>query len=240
VKRFAALGALLVLVAGSAAALEPSNATLEALRQRAVRGTSGTVEGRIYVERTKPDAPDTPLPGVGLLLVPRSDELLARLETAKRNARESMKGFREAAPVIRAAVEAYELQLWRAGYPDAAVRTSTNAEGAFRAEVPAGAWILVAERSVFVPTVPPSASPASTAQVLDPLARYTTSAYQHFLPAARLAGYDAVTVWLRELTIEEGGTLALDLHDRAIWLSGVAEETDTPRRIRFAPTGRMR
>jgi hypothetical protein len=237
VKRLAALGALVVLVAGSALAVEPSPSSLEELRQRGVRKIGGTIEGRIYVERTKPDAPDAALPGVGILLVPRSSDLLERLETAKRNARESLKGFREAAPVVRAALEDYERRLWEAGYPDAAVRTSTDAAGAFHAELPAGAWLLVAERRVFVPTTTPRASEAPTAEALDPLARYTTSAYRHFLPTARLVGFDAVTVWLREIEVDAGGTIALELHDRGIWLSGVAEETDVPRRARFAPKG---
>jgi hypothetical protein len=237
VKRLAALGALCLLVVGSAVALEPSSSALEELRQRGLRKIGGTVEGRIYVERTRPNAPDTALPGVGVLLVPRSVDLLDRLESAKRNARESVKGFREAAPTVRTVLDEYEHRLWEAGYPEVAVRTSTDADGAFRAEVPAGAWLLVAERSVFVATTTPRASPTPTAQALDPLARYTTSQYQHFLPSARLLGFDAVTVWLREIDVGAGGTIALDLHDRGIWLSGVAEEADVPRRGRFAPKG---
>lgn len=240
VTRLAAVGALLLLAAGPTLAVEPAASALEELRQRGVRKITGTIEGRVYIERLKPDAPDIALVGVGVLLVPRADDLLERLETAKRGARESMRGFREAAPTVRAAVDEHELQLWQAGFPDAAVRTSTNAAGVFRVELPAGAWVLVAERSVFVslsstrPGVPPSASS------LDPLARYATSAYQHFLPSAKLVGYDAVTVWLRELSVEAGQTVALDLHDRGVWLSGVAEETDVPRRVRFAPGGRKR
>jgi hypothetical protein len=245
VKRLAALGALLVLLAGPAvlvhgAVQTPSAAALEELRQRGFRKLRGTIEGRVYVERTKPDAPDTAVPGVGILLVPRSADLLEQLETAKRNARESLKGFREAAPSIRAMLEEYEQRLYRAGYPDAAVRASTDAAGAFRAELPAGSWLLVALRSVYVPTTTHHAPPAPTMQALDPLARYTTSAYQHFLPRARLMGFDAVTMWLREVEVDAGSTLALELHDRGIWLNGVAEETDVPRRARFAPKGRER
>jgi hypothetical protein len=240
VTRFIALAALLVLGAGAAVALEPSPAVLEELRQRGLRKLGGTVEGRIYVERTRPDAPDTALAGVGIVIVPRSRDLLERLESAKRNARESMQGFREAAPAVHAALEAHEQRLWEAGYPDAAVRTSTDAAGAFRAELPAGAWLLVAERSVFVATTPPRPGATATAQALDPLARYTTPQYQHFLPAARLLGFDAVTVWLREIEVDAGATIALDLHDRGVWLSGVREENDVPRRGRLAPKGPLR
>jgi hypothetical protein len=234
---------LVAAMAGAASAQEPSipsPSTLEELRQRGVRKVAGVVEGRIYVERAKPNDPDTVLAGVGVLVVPRSGELLERLDTAKRNARESVQGFRDAAPTVRGAVEAYEQRLWEAGYPDAAVRTSTDASGAFRAEVPAGAWILVAERSIFVPTTTVRPAPPPTAQVLDPLARYTTSAYQHFLPSAQLLGYEAVTVWMREIEVGPGATITLDLHDRGIWLSGVAEETDVPRRMKFSPKGHLR
>lgn len=238
-RRLAALGVLLV-VAAPALAVEPSAPALETLRQGFVRKSTGRVEGRVYIERARPNAPDDPLAGVSILLVPRSDELLDRLEGLKRQARESMRGFREAAPATRAALEDAETQLWKAGYPEAAVRTSTDAAGAFRAELPAGAWLLAAERSVFVPVQSARGGAAPTPQALDPLARYATSSYQHFLPSARLVGYDAVTIWLRELNVESGQAVTLELHDRGVWLSGVAEETETPRRIRFAPGGRKR
>ena len=195
---------------------------------------------RVYIERAKPNVPDAPLVGVSVLLLPHSDERLERLELLKRQARETMRGFRAAAPSARALLEGYEVQLWEAGYPEAAVRTSTDGGGAFRVEIPAGAWLLIAERSIFVPVQSARGGGAPTAQALDPLARYATSSYQHFLPSTRLIGYDAVTMWLRELTVESGQTVSLDLHDRGVWLSGIAEESDTPRRVRFAPGGRKR
>jgi hypothetical protein len=235
VRRFAVVGVLLVLAA-PAPAVEPSLRMLEELRQRA----RGTVEGRMYIERAKPNVPDDPLVGVSIFVLPHSDDRLERLEALKRQSRESMQGFREAAPGVRALLEAYEMELWEAGYPDAAVRTSTDATGVFRAELPAGTWLLVAERSVFVPVQQARGGGTPTAQALDPLARYATSSYQHFLPTARLVGYDAVSIWLRELTVESGQTVSLELHDRGVWLSAVAEEMETPRRTRFAPGGRKR
>ena len=235
----AVLGAVLVLVV-PALAVEPAVPALEDLRQRFVRNTTGTVAGRVYIERARPNAPDDPLVGVSILVLPRSDERLERLEALKRQARESIQGFREAAPSVRAILEEYEMQLWRLGYPEAAVRTSTDATGAFRAELPAGAWLFVAERSVFVPVQAARASGGPSVLALDPLARYSSNSYQHFLPSGRLVGYDAVSVWLRELSVESDQTVALDLHDRGVWLSGVAEETETPRRLRFAPGGRKR
>lgn len=232
--------AMVVLMSGSAVAVEPPVSALDELRQRAVREITGTVEGRVYIERAKPNAPDDPLVGVSVLIVPRAEDLLERLEGVKRDSRESMRGFRDAVPIVRAAVEDHERELWQAGYPDAAVRTSTDATGTFRAQLPAGTWVLIVERSVFVPIHSTRPGAAPSASTLDPLARYSTSAFQHFLPTARLAGYDAVSLWLRELSVESGQTVAIDLHDRGLWLSGVAEETEAPRRIRFAPGGRKR
>jgi len=232
--------ALLIVVTTPAMAEPPSPAALEALRRRGLAKMSGTVDGRMYLERAKPNAPDEPLAGVGVLLVPRSDTLREQLDSLKRQARDSMRGFREAAPAVRAALEEHERELWQAGYPDVAVRVATDAAGAFRAVLPAGAWLLVAERRVFVPVHTSRVPDAPSASALDPLARYSTLAYQHFLPTARLVGFDAVTVWLRELGVAAGETVTLELHDRGVWLSGLAEETEAPRRVRFTPGGRKR
>jgi hypothetical protein len=129
-------------------------------------------------------------------------------------------------------VDDYETELWRKGYPDVAIRAVTDATGAFRAVVPAGPWVMFAERSVFVAIHANRTQEAPSVSVFDPLARYSTSQYQHFQKVAKLTGFDAVSVWLRELDVETGRTVALELHDRGVWLSGVVEETETPRRLR--------
>jgi len=229
-----------IVVVAPALAEPPSPAALEELRRRGTAKITGTVEGRVYIERPKPDAPDEPLRGIGVLIVPRAEDLLERLDAMKRQARESLRGFRDAAPMIRAALDEHELHLWQAGYPDAAIRTSTDTDGAFRAVVPAGAWVLVVERNVMVPVHYTRSPEPPSGSALDPLARYATGAYQHFLPTARISAFDAVTVWLREVTVAAGETIALDLHDRGVWFSGVAEESEVPRRVRFAPSGRKR
>jgi hypothetical protein len=233
-------GALLLLATAHAATAQPSADALAELRQRILQGKTATVEGRLYVERTRPNVPDEPLVGVGVLLVPRSPELVDRLDALKRASRESMQGFRGAAPGVRALLESYEQRLWHAGYPDAAVRTATDATGAFRTEVPAGSWLLVAERSVYMPVQEPKSAGTPTAIALDPLARCSTTAYQHFQPTARLLGFDAVSLWVRQVDVEAGRTATLELHDRGIWLSGVAEDHDTERRLRFSSGGRKR
>jgi hypothetical protein len=228
------------VVALAAPALAQTSATLETLRQRSLANAVGIVEGRAYLERSKPSAPDEPLAGVSLLFLPRADELLAALEETKREARESMRGFRDAAPTVRHALEEHEMRLWRAGYPEAAVRVGADADGKFRVDLPAGAWLLVAQRSVFVPVQTARDAPAPPATAIDALARYSTNAYQHFLPTTRLTGFDAVSIWLRELTLAQGETLSVELHDRGVWLSGVIEEADHPRRVRLGDTGRRR
>ena len=239
-KRLAIVAPLLLLVASAGVAEERPTVALEELRQRTLGRTVGTVEGRVYLERARPNAADEPLVGVGVLLVPRSADLLEYLETVKRQSRDSVRGFREAAPLMRAAFDEYEADLWRAGYPDIAIHTSTDGAGAFRAEVPAGAWLLVVQRSVFVPLHSARPTTPPTATSLDPLARYSTSAYQHFLPIARLTGFDAVSVWLRDVDVEPAQRVALELHDRGVWFSGVAEESDVARRARITGGSRRR
>jgi hypothetical protein len=234
VRRLAVAVALVLAASVAGVAQEVSFASLAELRERGMRGATGTIEGRAYLERRRPTEADEPLVGASVIIVPRARELVDRLESAKRQSRESMRGFREAAPIARAVLDGYELDLWHAGYPDAAVRAATDADGVFRAVVPAGAWLVVLTRTIFLPIdrTPPGAPPRS-ASSLDPLARYSVSAYQHFLPSARVTGFDAVSVWLREADVEAGERIVMELHDRGVWLSGVMEETTVPRRLRI-------
>jgi hypothetical protein len=240
VKRLALVATVLLTLVGAGLAQEPARSGLETLRQQILGGATGIVEGRLYMEGRKPNDPNDPLVGIGVLIVPRSAELLDYLETVKRQSRESIDGFRDAARATRTAINGYELRLWRMGYPDVAIRAVTDATGAFRAVVPPGAWVMLAERSVFVTirSARPGGSP--TANALDPLAVYATSQYQHFHKVAQLTGFDAVSVWLREVDVQAGQTVALDLHDRGVWLTGVIEETDTPRRGRIVGGGHAR
>src|SRR5262249_13099006 len=90
VRRLVLVTVLLGAAVGLTSAQEPSPATLEALRQRLIQGVTATVEGRIYMEGRKPNDPPEPLVGIGVLIVPRSRELLDELERLKRQARESV------------------------------------------------------------------------------------------------------------------------------------------------------
>jgi hypothetical protein len=232
--------AAVVLLAAIAGAQEPTASDLEALRQRGLRGATAIVEGHIYMEGRKPKDPSEPVAGVGVLLVPRSADLLEHLEAVKRRSRESAEAFRDAAPAAHAAIEEYETELWQRGYPDAAIRAVTDERGVFSAVVPAGAWTVVVQRRTYVPIRAQKAESQPSASALDPLARYSTSQYQHFLKVAPLTGFDAVSVWLREVDVEAGQHVVLDLHDRGVWLSGVIEETATPQRVRNTGRGPRR
>jgi hypothetical protein len=245
--RLRALLATLVVVVGVGVAAHAAgqarghSPTPAELRDRAQRGLTAVVEGRAYLERARPDAPDEPLAGVSIALLPSSPALLERLAAVKRESRESMQGFRDGAPAVRHLIESQEGELWSSGYPDAAIRTGTDEAGRFRVEVPAGPWVLIAMRRVFVTTDRTARdTPARSATALDPLARYAASQYQHFLPSARMTGFDAVSVWLREVEAESRQRVELELHDRGVWLSGVEEEVTVPRRLKFGGGGLRR
>ena len=55
-----------------------------------------------------------------------------------------------------------------------------------------------------------------------------------------MTGFDAVSVWLRELDVAQGQTVALELHDRGVWLSAVVEEHEIARRGRLSRLNKKR
>ena len=201
-------GALLVLLlAGGSEALDVAVAPY---RLAAQSGRVGVVAGRVYAESRKPTGPVQPMTGVTVALVPRSAALLASLERFKEDARASSKAFSAAAPAMRKAHEAYERELVQAGVPDLAPRLAVGADGTFRvADLPAGDWLLLAWRS---DPVDVSAAKARGKE---------QNAFQ--LPE-RTTGYQAITIWLREVTVTGGETASLELTDRNEWFRGVIEE----------------
>ena len=85
-----------------------------------------------------------------------------------------------------------------------------DADGTFRFDdVPAGAWLVLASYSV-------STDVASSR--INPKERLL------FPNISRLRGFQAVTVWLREVSVAGGNTVALELTDRNHWFRGVIEE----------------
>jgi hypothetical protein len=196
----------LVLVAGPAHALDvPVAPYLQSLSARAV----GVVEGRVYEHRRQPQAPDVPLPGANVVLVPRSEALARTLEELKRQARDSPGEYREAVTRMRRAKETYERELSQAGAADLVRPVSVDAEGTFRAvDVPAGDWVIIGSHTNFVP--------ASTA-------RTTSKERDKYRVAPRVTGYEAVRLWMRAVTVTPGGRESVELTDRNVWFSGVAE-----------------
>jgi hypothetical protein len=180
-------------------------------------GALGAVRGRVYEERRKPDASDVPLGGTVLMILPRSEAFLVRLETIKQHARESIDRYREAAGAVRRAREAYETALLQNGGGDLAQTLTASADGTFAlTSLPAGDWVLVAAHTVF-------GKKASTH-----LLGGARAGGDRFVPQPKLLSHNYVTLWLRELTVPPGGEATLALTDRNAWLTGVVEDTETP------------
>ena len=169
----------------------------------------GAVEGRVYEHRRQPQAPDVPLAGATVVLVPRSEALGRALEDVKRHARDSARAYREAVTRIRHAKEGYERELSQAGAADLVRPLSVDAEGTFRAvDVPAGDWLVIASVANYVA--------ASSV-------RATSKERDKFQISPRVTGYETVRLWMRAVTVTPGGRESVEFNDRNVWFSGVAE-----------------
>ena len=199
--------AILLLAAGVAEALDVD---LEPYREARRAGAVGQVAGRVLAEPARPNAPARPFVGTTVTLLPRSPSLLGTFESLKRGSRDSVQAFRDAAPAMRKAREVYERELLEAGLPDLTPLVQVDADGTFRFEdVPAGAWIVLAWHSV--------SNDVATARI-NPKERAL------FPTLSRLRGFQAVTVWLREVNLAGGTTASVELNDRNQWFRGVIEE----------------
>jgi hypothetical protein len=202
-----AVALALLLVTASAEALEVD---IEPYRTARRAGALGVVAGRVYSEPRTPRAQVQPFTGTTVTILPRSEALLATLERLKEGSRESSTAFTAAAPAMRKAQETYERELLHAGAPDLTPMIAVDQAGGFRIDdVPAGAWILLAWHS----------SPVDVSTE-----KQKSKQRNPYLPRTRLQGYQAVTVWLRELTVAGRETAMLDLTDRNGWFRGVIEE----------------
>lgn len=199
--------AVLLLAAGVAEALDVD---LEPYREARRAGAVGHVAGRVIAEPARPNAPVRPFVGTTVTLLPRSPNLLGTLESLKRGSRDSVQAFRDAAPAMRKAREAYERELLEAGLPDLTPLLQVDADGTFRFEdIPTGAWIILAWHSV--------PNDVGTARI-NPKERAL------FPTLTRLRGFQDVTVWLREVSVAGGNTVSVELNDRNLWFRGVIEE----------------
>ena len=202
------------LLAGAAG----PDADLDTYRSAERQHASGAVTGRAHTSNETPGGPRHPLAGATLVLAPRGESFLAEVEAIKRQARDSLTRYRTAIGEVRAAREAYVKALREAGAGDL-VRTATvDAEGRFALpDVPAGRWMLIAEHAAVAKTKPlkPQKPPKTTGK----------GAGGTFLPHDEFLGYQNVTIWIAELSIEGDRTETVELTDRNGWLTGVHEKT---------------
>lgn len=181
-------------------------------RAAAAAGAVGSVTGRVYEERRKPDGPDQPLAGAAVTLLPRSAQFLEKLEAVKRTSRNSMNDYRAAAPAIQTLKAAYEKELWESGAVDLVMGTVVAPDGRFSVEnLPAGDWLL------FVTT-----SAATDTKVVEP--KSSSKDRGVYVPGTHLTGYQRLTIWLREITVSGGRAENVELIGRGAWFSGVVEE----------------
>ena len=198
---------VVLLLAASAEALDVS---VELYRDARRAGALGVVAGRVAAEPRTLRLPPQPFTGTTVSLLPHSKDLVARLEQLKAGSRASSTAFTAAAPAMRKARDLFELELLEAGVPDLASMVLVDRDGRFTlTDVPEGAWVLFAWHSSPVGV----SSPKPTTRQRD--------LYQR---QSRLEGYQAVTVWLRALTVTGGETTTVELTDRNGWFRGVAEE----------------
>ena len=181
-------------------------------RAAAAAGAVGSVTGRVYEERRKPDGPDQPLAGAAVTLLPRSAQFLEKLEAVKRTSRNSMNDYRAAASAIQTLKAAYEKELWESGAVDLVMGTVVAPDGRFSVEnLPAGDWLL------FVTT-----SAATDTKVVEPKSSKKDRGV--YVPGTHLTGYQRLTIWLREVTVSGGRAENVELIGRGAWFSGVVEE----------------
>ena len=205
-----AVTAGLVALLASATSASALDVTVAPYVEAQRAGTLGAVAGRVSEEKRQPHEVDRPLAGTSILLVPRSADLLATLDGIRARSRASAAAFIEAAPAILRARNAFERALWEAGAAELARTTAGDADGRFQiTDVPAGAWVLVATRTV------------RHAVPRQKLGRREQGA---FALGARVTSFQAVSVWVRELDVTHAETVAVELTDRNVWFNGVVEE----------------
>ena len=200
----------LVLFLSGASTDQALDVPLESYQAAATAGVTGTVTGRVFDERRRPDEAERPVAGVSITMVPRSTEFLRKVEEVKRKSRDSANNYRASAASILSLKAAYEKALWEAGAADLVRATAADDGGRFTVEkLPVGDWVLIATHSASI----------------DKHAAATDSRRRNiYTPGTRLTGYQVVAIWLREISVTRGGSTTLDLMDRNVWLSGIVED----------------
>jgi hypothetical protein len=202
------------LLALSAPAAQALDVLAAQYRAAAAAGAVGSVTGRVYEERRRPEGSDQPLAGAAVTLLPRSAQFLEKLEAVKRTSRNSMNDYRAAATAIQTLKAAYEKELWESGAVDLVMGTVVASDGRFSVEnLPAGDWVLVVTSSV-----------ATDKKVVESKSKVARKERGVYVPGTHLTGYQRLTVWLREITVAGGRAENVELIGRGAWFSGVVEE----------------
>ncbi|MBI3637505.1 MAG: hypothetical protein HY216_15035 [Candidatus Rokubacteria bacterium] len=201
---------LLVAAPAVGAALDVK---IDRYRQASAAGAMGTIAGRAYEEPRKKTEGDRPLGDVAVTMLPRSDDFLARMSAIKERMREDAAFYRQSAVAVITARREFERALSAAGAGDLVRFGLVTPDGNFDVSVPAGPWIVMAHRAVFVAKASPP-----------PKLRYR--GHDVFAQDPRLLGYYTIAVWLFELTVEPGKAAVIDLHDRNVWVTAIEERRD--------------
>jgi hypothetical protein len=208
-----ALG-LALLVAATSSAAGPAAVAPDVppavYNQAAREGATGSIAGRGYRAGPRPEGPEEPLAGVAVTLVPRSERLLEDLNRLRRDLRDEPRRYPSSAKAVVAVRREYEGALVQAGGADLVRRATSGTDGSFEfSAVPAGPWLLLAERREWVERPGPVLSRRDR---------------KIFREQPRLLGYYAVTFWLREVSVLPGRRVSVELNDRNAWMTGIAEK----------------
>ena len=197
-------------LAYAAAPASALDVDLQAYDEARRRGEMVTIAGRVYTERSRPNAEDLPMARAVVVALPRSEALVRRLDDLRAHARDSAAAYREAATQMRRARESYEREVWQSGAADLVRSTTVDADGRFTlSDLPAGRWMVWATHSEFLDARSP---------------RYQARDRERYRLPPRLVGYYAERAWLREVDTTPGASTTLELNDRNVWFAGVVED----------------
>lgn len=196
-----------LVLEGPAHALDVSTRAYQAA---GAGGRVGVVAGRAVEEAPRRGTPDLPMSGFSVTLVPRSAEFLARLRAIADQGRTEPAAYSRTATALVDARRDYERALAKEGAAELVMYGPVSADGSFEVrDVPAGEWLLVALRPVFVARPSPDRKPKDK---------------EMFAPGARISGYYAVAVWVRELSVLAGEETFVALTDRNTMMTAIEEK----------------
>lgn len=196
-----------LVLAGPAHALDVS---VRAYQAAAAGGRVGVVAGRAVEEARRRGHPDLPLSGFSITLVPRSAEFLARLRAVAHRGRTEPAAYSRTATALVETRREYERALAEERAAELVMYAPVSADGSFEVrDVPAGEWLLVALRPVFVARPSPDRKPKDK---------------ETFAPGGRISGYYAVAVWVREVSVLAGEETFVALTDRNTMMTAIEEK----------------